>query len=223
MDASALPDPPAEFGPLDSSILVPELRDYHRINKELVRRLDRGDARVRVEGAEGHRLLLAGLTGTWRATVEIVGRAGPELCFGMNAPGVIAICRGPSGDGAGGGLRAGGLVLLGPSGTAVGYHQEGGLIVASGGAGPRAGLRQRGGNLVILDSAGPFAGEAQRGGRLLLPSGRVGRRAGRGASGGQRLWVSPWSPSAEADEAIQALQVAAKLLAGRASEEAGSG
>lgn len=213
---NASPDPGsdllAEFGPLDSTIPVPELRDYRRINKELVRRLDRGDAQIRIEGAEGHRLLVAGLAGTWRATVEIVGRAGPELCFGMSAPGVTVVCRDRSGDGAGSGLKAGTLVLMGPSGTAVGYHQEGGLVIAAGAAGPRAGLGLRGGDLVVLDSAGPLAGEAQRGGRLLLPVGRVGRQWGWGASGGERRWIPAWSPG-EGDEAAQALRAAATLLA----------
>jgi len=208
------PDPFAGFGPVDSSILVPELRDYHRINAELVRRLDRGDARIRIEGAEGHRLLLAGLTGTWRATVEILGRAGPELGFGTNAPGVTVVCRGPSGDGAGSGFRAGTLALMGPSGTAVGYHQRGGLIVAAAAVGPRAGLCRRGGDLVILDSAGPLAGEAQRGGRLFLPVGQVGPQWGRGASGGDRLWIPSWRPAgADEDDAVRALRAAANLLA----------
>ena len=45
-------------------IPVPELRDYHQINAEVVRRLDRGESRIRLDGPAGHRLLLAGLDGT---------------------------------------------------------------------------------------------------------------------------------------------------------------
>lgn len=218
MDAKADLDPLDGFGPVDSSILVPELRDYRRINAELVRRLDRGEGHIRVEGAEGHRLLLAGLAGSWRATVVIVGWAGPELCFGMNAPGVTVVCLGSSGDGAGGGFRAGTLLLMGSSGTAVGYHQEGGLIVAASGVGPRAGLGMRGGDLVLLHSAGPLAGEAQRGGRVLLPVGRVGRNWAWGARGGQRHWTPSWSPTEPEPAAGQALRAAARLLAGFADD-----
>lgn len=168
--------PLGEPDPVVPPIPVPELRDHRRINAEVVRRLDRGDARVQVEGAAGHRLLLAGLAGGWRATIEILGDAGPELAFGLNAPGIVVVCRGAAGDGAGSRLRAGTLLLLGPAGTAVGYHQEGGLIAAAASVGPRAGLGQRGGDLVLLGSAGPLLGELSRGGRLLSPPGRAGRR-----------------------------------------------
>ena len=189
MDAKPDLDPLAGFGSADSSILVPELRDPRRINAELIRRLDQGDAHVRIEGAEGHRLLLAGLTGSWRATVVIQGWSGPELCFGMNAPGVTVVCRGSSGDGAGSGMRAGTLALMGPSGTAVGYHQEGGVIIAAEIVGPRAGLGMLGGDLFLFNFAKSFAGERQRGGRLFYPAHRVGRCWGWKATGGERHWI----------------------------------
>src|SRR4051794_29906274 len=65
--------------PAATSIPVPELRDYHQINAELVRRLDLGQRHVRLEGVAGHRLLVAGLAGPWQAIVEVDGNAGPEL------------------------------------------------------------------------------------------------------------------------------------------------
>ena len=142
-----------------SAIIVPELRDYHQINAEVVRRLERGETHVRLEGVERQRLLAAGLSGGWRATIELIGDAGPELAAGMDAPGVVLVCRGSSADGAGSNLRAGGLLLLGPTGAALGYAQVGGLIIAIGPAGPRAGLKMsggwnaRGGSRSTLDSA----------------------------------------------------------------------
>lgn len=172
-----------------SAISVPELRDYHQINAEVVRRLDRGETHVRLEGVERQRLLAARLKGDWNATVELLGDAGPELAAGMDAPGLVVVCRGSSGDGAGSGLCAGAVLLLGPTGTAVGYAQSGGLIVAVGRAGPRAGLRMSGGDLVLLTATGPLAGEGQTGGRLYLPMSDVGPHVGWNARGGQRSRV----------------------------------
>ncbi|MDR3617774.1 MAG: glutamate synthase [Paludisphaera borealis] len=176
------PEPPP-------SIAVPELRDYHQINAEIVRRLNRGETHVRLEGVERQRLLVAGLSGPWEATVELIGDAGPELAAGMDAPGIVVVCRGSSADGAGSGLKAGSLFLHGPTGTAVGYAQAGGLIVALGSVGPRAGLRMSGGELVLSTSAGPLAGEGQTGGRLYLPTTDVGPHAGWNARGGVRSTV----------------------------------
>jgi glutamate synthase domain-containing protein 3 len=169
-----------------SSISVPELRDYHQINAEIVRLLNRGKRHVRLDGVERQRLLAAGLSGRWEATVELIGDAGPELAAGLDAPGLLVVCRGASADGAGSGLRAGRLILHGPTGTAVGYAQEGGLIVALGAVGPRAGLRMRGGGLVLCGPVGPLAGEGQTGGELHLPPTGVGPHAGRDARGGSR-------------------------------------
>jgi len=160
-----------ESEPPGSPISVPELRDYHQINAEVVRRLQRGERRVILEGPAGHRLLLAGLAGPWEAVIEVAGDAGPELAAGLDAPGVVVVCRGASADGAGSGLRAGSVLRLGPSATAVGYGQSGGLIVASGPVGPRAGLGQAGGELVLLGGAGPLAGDRRKGGRFLLAVG----------------------------------------------------
>lgn len=174
---------------LSPAIVVPELRDYHQINAEIVRRLDRGETHVRLEGVERQRLLAAGLSGRWRATVELIGDAGPELAAGLDAPGLVVVCRGSSADGAGSGLRAGGLLLLGPTGAAVGYAQSGGLIVAIGPAGPRAGLKMSGGELVLATSTGPLAGEGQTGGRLYLPMTGDGPHVGWNARGGSRSTV----------------------------------
>lgn len=171
------------------AIVVPELRDYHQINAEIVRRLDRGETNVRLEGVERQRLLAAGLSGDWKATVELIGDAGPELAAGMDAPGLVVVCRGSSADGAGSGLRAGGLLLLGPTGAALGYAQSGGLIVAIGPAGPRAGLKMSGGELVLSTSTGALAGEGQTGGRLYLPMTGVGAHVGWNARGGSRSTV----------------------------------
>jgi glutamate synthase domain-containing protein 3 len=181
-----------------SSISVPELRDYHQINAEIVRRLNRGERHVRLDGVERQRLLASGLSGPWEATVELLGDAGPELAAGLNAPNLLVVCRGASADGAGSGLKAGRLILHGPTGTAVGYAQEGGLIVALGAAGPRAGLRMAGGRLVLCGTVGPMAGERQAGGELFLPPAGVGPHAGRGACGGSRStadgsWLAAYS------------------------------
>ncbi|MDG3003037.1 glutamate synthase [Paludisphaera mucosa] len=176
-----------ESAAADSPISVPELRDYHQINAEVVRRLNRGADRVRLEGPAGHRLLLAGLTGPWRAEIEIAGDAGPELAAGLDAPGLRIVCRGASADGAGGGLRQGVLLLLGPSGTALGYRQAGGLLIAADVVGPRAGLGMLGGAMVLRGSVGPLAGERQSGGRLFLPSSEVGPHSGWNSRGGWRF------------------------------------
>jgi len=167
-------------------ISVPELRDYHQINAEIVRLLNRGERHVRLDGVERQRLLAAGLSGPWEATVELLGDAGPELAAGLDAPGLVVVCRGASADGAGSGLKAGRLILHGPTGTAVGYDQKGGLIVALDAAGPRAGLRMSGGRLVLCGPTGPLAGDGQTGGELLLPTTGVGPHVGRDARGGSR-------------------------------------
>lgn len=192
-------------------ISVPELRDYHQINAEVVRRLDRGELLVRLEGAAGHRLLLAGLTGRWIAQIEVVGDAGPELASGMDAPGVLVVCTGRSADGAGAGLRAGTLVLLGPSGSATGCRQAGGEIVAGAAVGPRAGLGMSGGDLILLGPVGPMAGDRQSGGRLFHPAAPIVPHAGREAVGGLRFAADP----DDDPDALRALESARTLLSGR--------
>ena len=52
-------------------VAIPEIRDFERINAELVRYLDTGHGKVRLAGAEGQRLLVAGLAGGWNAVVEV--------------------------------------------------------------------------------------------------------------------------------------------------------
>src|SRR4029453_17950212 len=81
-------------------VVIPEIRDYQRINAEVGRLLADGHGRVRLLGAEGHRLLLAGLRGAWEAVVEVEGRAGPELAADLDAPGLLVVCLGPAADGA---------------------------------------------------------------------------------------------------------------------------
>jgi glutamate synthase domain-containing protein 3 len=167
------------------TLAIPEIRDYQRINEELVLLLQEGHSRVRLAGSEGQRLLTFRLSGPWNAVVEIEGRAGPELAAEMNAPGVTVVCRGSAGDGAGRGLRAGRVVILGDAGDVVGYTQEGGIIVVAGSAGPRAGLAQRGGELVILGRVGPLAVERQAGGTVFASAALLGPHAERGRRGGR--------------------------------------
>ena len=167
------------------TVSIPDVRDYERINAELVQRLDGGHAHVRLVGAEGQRLLVAGLTGPWHALVEVEGRAGPELAAGLDAPGVTVVCRGGAADGAARGLRGGRVLVLGDAGSALAYAQEGGAVIAARGAGPRAGLNQRGGVLVLLGAVGRLAGERQSGGHVFALAGQVGPHAGRGRRGGR--------------------------------------
>lgn len=191
LDAAGEPDPSG------SPISVTELRDYHQINAEVVRRLNRGAGLIRLDGPAGHRLLLAGLQGPWRAVVEIAGDAGPELAAGLNSPGLTVVCRGSSADGAGSRLSAGVLLLQGPTGTAVGYRQSGGLLIAASAVGPRAGLGMTGGDLVLLGRVGPMAGDRQTGGRLFLPASDVGPMLGRESRGGRRIVASEVEPETD--------------------------
>ena len=48
-----LPDPEAIGGQAPPSLPIPEIRDYQKINAELVALLDEGHRLVRLEGAEG--------------------------------------------------------------------------------------------------------------------------------------------------------------------------
>src|SRR5262249_46436603 len=85
--------------------------DYHAINKELVRHLDRGCRSIRLSGAGGQRLLVSGLVGPWSAVIAVDGDAGPELAAGLDAPAVTVVGRGSAADGGargvGGRWRAG--------------------------------------------------------------------------------------------------------------------
>jgi|SRR5579864_838873 len=168
-----------------SVVSIPDIRDYARINAELVRQLDAGSARVRLVGAAGHRLLAAGLSGSWSAVIEIEGDAGPELAAELDAPGLVVVCRGSSGDGAGRGLKSGRLVILGGAGDALGYTQAGGTVVASGQAGHRPGLDLAGGTLLLLGHAGRLVAERQSGGLIFAYADCVGRHPGFSRRGGR--------------------------------------
>ncbi|MGP0070187.1 MAG: glutamate synthase [Isosphaeraceae bacterium] len=179
MDNSLVPPVSAEV-----VLSVPEIRDYRAINGELVRHLDQGCRQFRLNGANGHRLLVSGLAGSWNALIEIIGDAGPELAAEMNAPGITVVCRGSAADGGASRLKSGRVLILGAAGPGFGYALGGGLAVVAGRAGPRAGLLQHGGDLILLGPAGPLAGERQTGGRLLTLA-ELGPHAGRGRQGGR--------------------------------------
>ncbi|SIO03240.1 GXGXG motif-containing protein [Singulisphaera sp. GP187] len=168
-------------------VSVPDIRDYEKINAELVQRLDSGAKLVCLAGAEGQRFLAAGLKGAWNAVVEVEGRAGPELAAEMDAPGLTIVCRGPAADGAGRGLRAGRILILGDAGEGLAYAQQGGTVLATGGTGARAGLNQRGGVLAMLGPIGRLAGERQVGGLIFAFRDQLGPHAGRGRRGGRLL------------------------------------
>jgi len=163
---------------------IPEIRDYRTINGELVRHLDRGCQSFHLTGANGHRLLVSGLAGSWNAVIEVIGDAGPELAAQMDAPGITVVCRGSTADGGASRLKAGRVLILGTAGPAFGYALRGGLAMVVGTSGARAGLRQRGGDLILLGRAGPLVGERQLGGRLLTHA-ELGPHAGRGRLGGR--------------------------------------
>ena len=187
------PEALGESDPLVPVIIVPEVRDYVRINAELVALLDSGHPRIRLDGAEGQRLLASGLVGPWRATIEIQGRTGPELAANIDAPGLRIVARGDTQDGAGRGLKAGIIVVVGDVGDGVGYAQSGGTLVVTGDAGHRAGLGQSGGILAVLGKSGRLAGDRQSGGTFFLGRGGVGPYPGLGRRGGRRVgWFDPW-------------------------------
>ncbi len=168
-------------------VQVSEVRDYHRINAEVVRHLDAGQRHVRLAGVEGQRLLLSGLHGDWDAVVEVDGSSGPELAAGLDAPRLRIIARGFSADGAGRELRAGHLLLHNGAGDALAAGQTGGTVLSCGPIGHRAGLRQAAGVLVLLGPSGRLLGDRQSGGRIYADSNRIGPFAGRGRTGGALL------------------------------------
>ncbi len=168
-------------------IQVNEIREYPRVNAEVARALDDGADCVRLADVEGQRLLLAGLRGAWRACIEVLGDAGPELAAEMDAPGVTVVAHGNVADGAGRGLIAGELLIFGDAGEAVGYDQRGGAIVVNGRAGHRAGLGQKGGDLMLWNGAGRLAGDRQAGGRLFVCPDLAGPHLRHAASGGRHV------------------------------------
>ena len=171
------------------ALSIPEIRDYQKINAELVAILDGGHPLVRLDGAEGQRLLASGLRGPWTAVIEIVGRTGPEVAADLEAPGLTILARGPTADGAGRGLKAGRILILGDAGDSTGYAQSGGLLVVAGSSGHRAGLRQSGGVLAIFGATGRLAADRQAGGWLFAARGRLGPHPGRGRVGGRLIEV----------------------------------
>jgi methylamine---glutamate N-methyltransferase subunit B len=197
VSADANPGP----GPRAPELPIQEIRDYQKVNAELIQRLDAGHSHVRLIGAEGQRLLVAGLAGAWNALVEVVGHAGPELAAGLNAPGLTVVCHGPAADGAGGSLLAGRLVVEGEAGPAVGYAQRGGTIIVIGDAGPRAGPNQSGGLLFLCGDVGPLAAERQSGGLIVAFAGSLGPHSGRGRRGGRLLTI----PDADAEPTLRLL------------------
>ncbi|HWE37665.1 MAG TPA: glutamate synthase [Isosphaeraceae bacterium] len=181
------------------TVVVPEVREYTRINAEVARLLDLGATRVRLAGVEGQRLLLAGLAGPWSATVVVEGRAGPELAAGMDAPGLTVVCHGDALDGAGSNLKSGRLWVLGDAGDAVGYAQAGGAIVVAGAAGHRAGLNMNDGVLILSGAVGRLAGERQAGGRIFVKEGHAGPHLGHGRRGGRLVVLTMPLPDDPAD------------------------
>jgi methylamine---glutamate N-methyltransferase subunit B len=172
------------------TILVAEIRDYARINAELSRLLDEGYSRVRLGGVEGQRMLVCGLRGTWNATVDIEGNAGPELAADLDAPHLTVVASGAVGDGAGRGLRSGRLLILQDASDALGYCQCGGTIVVAGTTGSRAGLGMSGGTQLHLGGVGRLAGDRQSGGRIFVRAGCLGPFAGRGHCGGRLIQLA---------------------------------
>lgn len=168
---------------------VPDVRDYQRINAEVVQRLDQGLTHIRLVGVEAQRLLLARVAGPWSALIEIEGNAGPELAFELDAPGLRVVCLGSVADGAGSGLIDGRILILGAAGTCAGASQRGGSITVAGDCGDRPGLNQAGGSIVLLGQVGNLAGERQAGGLLLVSDRPTGNHAGRGRRGGQFLRI----------------------------------
>ncbi|MFO0957224.1 MAG: glutamate synthase [Isosphaeraceae bacterium] len=193
-----MPNPPTDGQAAE--IPVNEVRDYRRINAEVVRLLDAGQPRIVLQRVERQRLLLEGLRGPWSAFIEVEGRAGPELAAGLDAPGLCIRAAGAD-DGAARGLRAGALRIDGEAGDGLAYELEGGIVIALGAAGHRAGLRMRGGVLVVAGAVGRLPGDRQRGGWIVAPGGAGSPGAGHGRVGGK--WIT--SPSGWPDAIRAAL------------------
>jgi formylmethanofuran dehydrogenase subunit C len=185
---------------------VPEVRDYARINSQVLRWLDSGRTRIELAGVAKQRLLLAGLVGSWEARIDVQGDAGPELAAGMNAPNLIVTCLGSAADAAGRELAGGTLRILGNAADCVGYRQRGGSIFVAGSAGHRAGLEMSGGLIVVLGDSGRLCGHGQHGGRLIV-RGTTGPFPGFARDGGG-FFPGPNSPefSEEERRAIEELQ-----------------
>jgi glutamate synthase domain-containing protein 3 len=175
-------------------VSVSELRDYERINAEVVRLLESGSSRILLTSVEGQRLLLLRITGPWRALIEVEGTAGPEFAAELHAPNLTVICRGGAADGAARELRGGKILICGDVTDAAGYRLQGGDLVIGGAAGHRAGLQMAGGTLLLLADAGRLAGERQTGGTIFV-HGQVGPYAGHGQSGGRLIQLDRLRPA----------------------------
>jgi formylmethanofuran dehydrogenase subunit C len=162
---------------------VPEVRDYARINAQVLRWLDSGRTRIELAGVANQRLLLAGLVGRWEARIDVRGDAGPELAAAMNAPNIVVTCFGSAADAAGRELAGGTVRILGDAADCSGYRLRGGSIFVAGSAGHRAGLEMTGGLIVVLEGAGRLCGHLQHGGRLIV-KGRTGPYPGTARDGG---------------------------------------
>jgi formylmethanofuran dehydrogenase subunit C len=173
-------------------IVVPDIRDYTKINSELTKLLDAGHRLVRLIGVDGQRLLTHGLRGLWSAIVIVEGNAGPELAAELDAPNLIVACSGSAKDGAGRGIKTGRLWIGGNAESAVGYGQSGGTIFVRGSAGPRAGLGQTGGSLMVVGEVGRLSGERQSGGVLMIKNGPIGPFSGHGRIGGRIILPGQW-------------------------------
>lgn len=149
-----------------ASLAVDEIRDYTRINAEVVRLLDLGRSRISLTGVGGQRLLLSGLSGPWRAVIIVAGNPGPEFAARLDAPHLAIEVRGSAADGLGLGLRAGRIAVEGSVGDAAGLDMAGGEILVRGDAGHRLGLGMTGGTIAAGGDAGRLAGERQRGGTI---------------------------------------------------------
>jgi glutamate synthase domain-containing protein 3 len=204
-------------GPGPTAVVpVPEVRDYHQINRRVTQLLDAGHAHIRLAGVEGQRLLLWNLRGDWDALIVVEGRAGPELAAELDAPRLRVVCTGAAADGAGRGLRAGRLLLAGACGTGLGYAQRGGVIATLGAAGPRAGLEQLGGLLILAGPVGPLAGERQAGGTLVVLNETVGPHFGRAQRGGWReRWTGTVAPPADEPARIARAELAGLVASAR--------
>ena len=184
--AGRRPTSPGRRPPPDSIVVVAEIRDYERINAEMVQRLDAGRQKILLKGAEGQRLLLAGLAGPWTAVVEIEGNAGPELAAAVSSPRADGASRregrrrsgpGPPRGPSDRPRRRGRRARLrsgrgdhhrrrGRRDTAPGWASAAACSSSWGASAGSPAIARRGARLFVLaDRLGPYAGRGQRGGR----------------------------------------------------------
>jgi methylamine---glutamate N-methyltransferase subunit B len=180
-----------------AQVLVPEIRDYQKINLEVARLLDSGAHLIRLVGVERQRLLLAGLRGGWDADIVVDGPAGPELAAGLNAAGLTILASDDVDDGAGSRMVDGRLLILGDADDGLAARIEGGLVVVLGRAGNRAALRQQGGRVVVRGGLGRLAGDRHSGGELIAPLVKGYRSAFGPRNPASASYPSPWTSPSE--------------------------